>query len=578
MSHEKRAAIYVRMSTEHQQYSTENQGDVVREYAAKRGLEIVRTFADAGKSGLRIDGRDALKQLIDVVLSGAADFRTILVYDVSRWGRFQDADESAYYEYICKRAGITVQYCAEQFENDGSIASNIVKTVKRAMAGEYSRELSAKVFQGQCRLIELGYRQGGPAGFGLRRMLVDEKGDGKGLLRMGEKKSIQTDRVILVPGPDEEVATVRRVYRLFLEAGRTEREIARVLNEDGVRTDRGSAWTRGTVHELLTNEKYIGQNVFNRISFKLKKKRVYNPPEMWVRDEAAFEPIVDHAEFHTVRGIILARHRRLSNDEMLGRLKSILEQHGKISGVLIDERDEMPSTASYRYRFGSLVRAYELVGYTPERDYSFLETNRQLRNLYPALVDDVSRSLSQAGAVVDRDEATDLLTVNGQFSVSIVLSRCEITPSGTPRWTLRFDRGLNPDLTIAVRMDSSNRAPLDYYTRIASGSPAFVAGSSASRYLPSRFVEAARNDSTAGAKMSVGASARIACTLDLEIPVAAAISRSVMPSAASSHTFARFSATANFFAPDWLGLPMTYCPVPSSSSASIDPSSNSVVT
>lgn len=56
-----RAAQYVRMSTEHQQYSTENQSDVIREYAAKRGMEIVRTFADAGKSGLRLDGRDALK-------------------------------------------------------------------------------------------------------------------------------------------------------------------------------------------------------------------------------------------------------------------------------------------------------------------------------------------------------------------------------------------------------------------------------------------------------------------------------------------------------------------------------------
>ena len=57
-----RAAQYVRMSTEHQQYSTENQADVLREYAAKRGMEIVRTFADSGKSGLRLDGRDALSQ------------------------------------------------------------------------------------------------------------------------------------------------------------------------------------------------------------------------------------------------------------------------------------------------------------------------------------------------------------------------------------------------------------------------------------------------------------------------------------------------------------------------------------
>ena len=105
------------MSTEHQQYSTENQGDKILEYAARRNIEIVRTYADEGKSGLRIDGRQALQQLIKDVETGNADFQIILVYDVSRWGRFQDADESAYYEYICRRAGIQVAYCAEQFEN-----------------------------------------------------------------------------------------------------------------------------------------------------------------------------------------------------------------------------------------------------------------------------------------------------------------------------------------------------------------------------------------------------------------------------------------------------------------------------
>jgi predicted site-specific integrase-resolvase len=108
-----RAAEFVRMSTEHQQYSTENQADKIREYARQRGIQIVRTYADEGKSGLSIDGRQALQQLIRDVESGHADFEMILVYDVSRWGRFQDADESAYYEYICRRAGIQVTDCAE---------------------------------------------------------------------------------------------------------------------------------------------------------------------------------------------------------------------------------------------------------------------------------------------------------------------------------------------------------------------------------------------------------------------------------------------------------------------------------
>lgn len=132
------------------------------------------------------------------------------------------------------------------------------------MAGEYSRELSVKVFTGQCRLIELGYRQGGPPGFGLRRSLIDQAGAAKGELARGEHKSIQTDRVVLVPGPAEEIEIVRWIYRSFVSEKKTESEIADALNERGVATDLGRPWTRGTVHQILINEKYIGNNVWNR--------------------------------------------------------------------------------------------------------------------------------------------------------------------------------------------------------------------------------------------------------------------------------------------------------------------------
>ena len=81
-----RVVEYVRMSTEHQQYSTDNQRKVIQQYAGGRGMTIARTYTDAGKSGIRIDGRDALKELIHDVEKGQADFSVILVYDVSRWG------------------------------------------------------------------------------------------------------------------------------------------------------------------------------------------------------------------------------------------------------------------------------------------------------------------------------------------------------------------------------------------------------------------------------------------------------------------------------------------------------------
>src|SRR5262249_29482787 len=203
----------------------------------------------------------------------------------------------AYYEYLCKRAGIEVHYCAEQFENDGGPTSTIIKSVKRAMAGEYSRELSAKVFKGQCRLIELGYRQGGAPGYGLRRMLVNAAGEPKGILTRGEQKSLQTDRVILVPGPEDQVATVRWVYEQFTRHGKGEVEIAAERNARGLVTGLGRPWTRGTVHEVLSNEKYLGNNVYNRTSFKLQKRHVHNPPEMWVRAEGAFAPLVSPEDF-----------------------------------------------------------------------------------------------------------------------------------------------------------------------------------------------------------------------------------------------------------------------------------------
>lgn len=455
--------MYVRMSTDHQKYSTENQADAIKAYAERYNIEIVQTYADAGKSGLNLDGRDALKQLIEDVQAGGVPYSMLLVLDVTRWGRFQDADESAYYEYICRRAGIDVQYVAEQFTNDGSLGATIIKSMKRSMAGEYSRELSGKVFAGQCRLIELGYRQGGPAGFGLRRVLIDEHGNRKGELKRGEHKSLQTDRVILVPGPEVEVARVRWMYRAFTQKRLTEGQIAILLNRRGILTDLGRAWTRAVVHEVLTNEKYIGNNVFNRISYKLKKRRVINGPETWVRADGVFLPVVDAALFQTAQLIIQERSKKLSDEEMLDKLRILKERQGWLSGIVINEAEDMPSSVAYASRFGSLIRAYQLIGYTPERDFRYVEINRALRQFHATTVEETIAKLQALGAQVQQDAATELLSINDELTVSLVICRCTTTSTGASRWNIRLDRGHAPDITIAVRMDTTNSEALDYY-------------------------------------------------------------------------------------------------------------------
>ncbi len=457
------AVAYVRMSTDHQKYSTENQLDVIRNYATARGMTILRVFEDSGRSGLRLDGREALQNLMSEVQSGLADFTAILVYDVSRWGRFQDADEGAYHEHVCSRAGIRVHYCGEQFENDGSIGSNLLKTVKRVMAGEYSRELSVKVFAGQCRLVELGYRQGGAAGYGLRRVLIDEHGNAKGELSRGEQKSIQTDRVVLVPGPDREQDVVRRMYRMFVEDGRSEREIADALNAEGHLTDLARPWTRASVHQVLTNEKYIGNNVFAKVSFKLKQRRVVNPREMWIRAEGAYPAVVDKALYLRAREIVDARSQHFTDAELLEALRGVLKQKGVLSGLIIDEQDNLPSSSAFRNRFGSLLRAYQLIGYEPERDYRYIEINRALRQAHPGVVAQVIDGIADRGGHAVRDPDTDLIRINDEFTASVVLARCFETEGGSLRWRIRLDTGLVPDITVAVRMDEMNSGPRDYY-------------------------------------------------------------------------------------------------------------------
>ena len=315
-----RAAQYVRMSTDFQRYSIENQGATIAAYAQQKHFTIVRTYVDRGRSGLRIKGRAGFIELIDDVQSGRADFAHVLVYDVSRWGRFQDVDESAHYEFICKENGVSVGYCAEQFDNDGSLLSSIVKNIKRVMAAEYSRELSVKVHTGQCRIASLGYRVGGPLNFGLRRELIGEDLTSKGQLAKGQRKSLQTDRVRLRPGSDEEAETVRRIFHLFVFEQQSDTEIARLLNRQKVVNHHDRPWTADMIHRILGNENYVGNIVHNRTSRRLGQKQVRNPDHLWVRREGIIDPIIDAKIFARAQKIMEDRYVSITDEQIRNKL------------------------------------------------------------------------------------------------------------------------------------------------------------------------------------------------------------------------------------------------------------------
>jgi DNA invertase Pin-like site-specific DNA recombinase len=449
------------MSTESQCYSTANQADAIKAYAEARSYALVRTYADEGKSGLTLNRREGLRRLLADVTSGQADFSIVLVYDVSRWGRFQDTDESAYYEYLCKRAGVRVEYCAELFENDGSIGSDIQKVLKRRMAAEFSRELSVKTFAGQRRQIELGFRQGGTAGYGPRRALVDASRQPKASLNRGEQKYLKSDHVVLVPGTHAEKNVVKRIFNLFTEHGKTEREIALILNAQGISAELGRSWTRQAVRGVIEGEKYIGNNTWNRNSQKLKGTYVRNPPSLWIRAEGVFPALVDRKRFEKAQNILLDRKQRLSEGVMLDMLRQLLEKRGRLSRRSIDASD-LPNSTTYVRRFGTLRRAYSLIGYTQDVDLCFLDWVKRARLRYPLLVTEILERSKVVGANIALDPDTGLLMINDEITARLILSRCKANPSGTLRWAIRFP-AMSSDLTIIARLSSNEADILDYY-------------------------------------------------------------------------------------------------------------------
>ena len=457
------AAQYVRMSTEHQQYSINNQSDANSAYAKAHNMEIVRTYTDAGKSGLTIENRPGLRQMIQDVERGGPGFSAILVYDVSRWGRFQDVDESAFYEYRCRRANIAVHYCTEPFSNDGSPSAALLKTIKRTMAAEYSRELSAKVFAGQAKLTELGFRQGGTAGYGLRRLLIDENGKPKFVLQRGQRKSIATDRIILIPGPPEEIKVVNDIFRMFALERRSTVKITRMLNKRGIPCEEGRPWTRCIVRRMVTNPKYIGANVSNRLSAKLRGRRVNNPADMWIRRDNAFEGIVDPELFQKAVEMAASWQRRYTNDEeLLERLRIFLRKNGSLTQRLMKGDWDMPCSQVYDARFGGLSEAYKLIGFNPRRNLAHIERDRPLLPIRRAFTAEVIAEFARLGAIAKHEHQTKLVVVNERLKFRVSVSRCQ-TLKRLRSWKLFLTCPQKHHGNIVARMKPGNETILDYF-------------------------------------------------------------------------------------------------------------------
>jgi len=459
-----RAAAYVRMSDDRQNFSIEHQLAKIYAYAAEHSFDIIKVFADPGRSGLQIKGRAGLQDLIATVQSGTAGFSILLVLDVNRWGRFQDTDEGAYYEYMCRREGISVHYCAESFENDGSAISMLLKGIKRLMAAEYSRELSVKVSSAHCRFIAMGYLQGGPSTFGLRRLSVSIDGTVKMPLKRGQRKTAQTDRIILASGADDEIATLTQIFRWFVVENLGDKEIAKLLNEGKARCPTGRAWTKDVVRKILTNEKYIGNLVFNKTSAKLGGIRMKNPESLWVRKDSVIPPIIDPAIFDAAQACRVNRYRARTEEEMLQMLRETSEKYGKVTAAILDREPETLRARSFILRFGSLNTAYKLAGLKPSAAIQSTALAwhrvRMLRQEFFLKVRTLANTVSDRA---QKGPADDILIIDRHLVVKIVLAPSQFDMMRRVRWKINTRCLPEADFILAATLDVGNQAATRYY-------------------------------------------------------------------------------------------------------------------
>jgi DNA invertase Pin-like site-specific DNA recombinase len=459
------AAQYVRMSDDGQQYSIDNQKAAIEGYAKRNGFIVVRTYADAGKSGLVLNRREALRKLLEDVDLGNADYKAILVYDVSRWGRFQNSDEAAHYEFLCTRSGIRLHYCAEQFANDDTPSSAILKAMKRSMAAEFSRELGTKVFDGKNRLVRLGFWVGGKPGYGYRRMMLSSEGKRKQMMDTGEHKSLTTDRVILVPGPRKEVECVRRMFTMVMEHRLSCTEIARQLNRDNI-PFHGTQWSRLDVFNVLTHPKYAGFNVWGRTSAKLHSKVAHLGRERWVLIPGAFAPIVDQATFDRVQAIMPRdADRHWSDRELLRKLRRLLAAKGRLSETIILKARGMPAINTLYRHFGSYRQIYARVNYHPPVEDIFKsEQAEHSMALRRELVNQITSLFPKNVTVFHLPNKTrSVLRLDNDFNVSVLLCRSVPREAGGIQWVAETAIAERNFVTLLCMMNPSRDRVLRFY-------------------------------------------------------------------------------------------------------------------
>lgn len=439
-----RAVAYVRMSTDRQELSIGTQLSAIRAYVDDQGFELVGIYEDAAKSGLQVANRNGMKSLLRDVMDTPRPFEVVLVYDVSRWGRFQDIDAAAYYEYSCRLHGVRVIYIKETFGTEHDPMTALLKTMKRAMAAEYARELGVKCRDGQDRAIHLGFQMGPLPPIGLTREAVDKSGNRRFLGRH-QLKGSQSERIAWVHGPQWEVDLVRRIFSMYADVGGSIKGLARQLQFEEIRTPDGRLFTATSVGNMLRNEAYIGNFVWGKADVGRKRSAS--------RANEVIKPILTRDVWDEVQRKLYRRQfRRRTRAQLIQALQEQLQTNPTLSQVDL-EAIGIAAKKTYSTEFGSLRAALALAG----RDLSRVRDHHKKRiEVGRAVGDRMQRDvldlLVRNGIECRPHSRSRILELSQGRRLRIQLSWPHASPEGK-RWHVLKKTHPRADLVLFAQMD-----------------------------------------------------------------------------------------------------------------------------
>jgi DNA invertase Pin-like site-specific DNA recombinase len=426
--------LYLRRSTDDMQPdSLIVQEELDRAFCAKNGHEVVRVYSDSA-SGRSTKKRKDFKALIDKVNSGP-DLEGIVTRDVSRWGRFENVDEGAFWEFTCLSKGVRVLYVEESFSDDGTPYSVLMKTLKRVIASEFSRDKSRMVRYTQARVVRNGFRHGGSSPYGMKRIMVRLNGEYVQDMAFHEWKSLSTFRTKLAPGDPEEVAVVQRIFGMFVDDGLTRTEIAEKLTLEQVRRREGSKWHVPTINQILSNPAYMGAARYQLRNPGEKNDRrtedLFKNTDEVILTHGAWLGIVSVEMWQKANERLRALAWRRMDGGLIGQLKTALETWGYVSGEMMKVVEGAASWQTYRNRFKYGCLGALEAGYAAE-----------IRGSRDAL----RQQLQQEFAITDEGNGW---TLNDRLHVGFRYSFPRAWLGGL-HWEFRFDGDENDEVTIGM--------------------------------------------------------------------------------------------------------------------------------